>query len=35
VWLPQTWMLRDDWKRYGPIGFHEVPSRAKAFAAPL
>ena len=34
VWLPQTWMLREGWKRYGPIGFHEVPSRAKAFAAP-
>ncbi len=32
VWLPQTWMLREGWKRYGPIGFHEVPSRAKAFA---
>jgi REP element-mobilizing transposase RayT len=26
VWLPQTWLLREGWKRYGPIGFREVPS---------
>ena len=28
VWLPQTWLLREGWKRYGPIGFREVPSSA-------
>ncbi len=26
VWLPQTWLLREGWKRHGPIGFREVPS---------
>jgi REP element-mobilizing transposase RayT len=26
VWLPQTWLLREGWKRHGRIGFHEVPS---------
>lgn len=26
VWLPQTWLLREGWKRYGRIGFREVPS---------
>ena len=28
VWLPQTWLLREGWKRYGPIGFREVPRSA-------
>ena len=26
VWLPQTWLLREGWKRHGAIGFREVPS---------
>jgi REP element-mobilizing transposase RayT len=26
VWLPQTWLLREGWKRYGPVRFDEVPS---------
>ncbi|MFN7973597.1 MAG: transposase [Acidobacteriota bacterium] len=28
---PRTWLLRDGWKRLGPIGFHEIgPSRPGA-----
>jgi hypothetical protein len=26
VYVPQTWLLREGWRRYGLIGFHEVPS---------
>ena len=25
VWLPQTWLLRDGWRRAGPISAHDVP----------
>jgi hypothetical protein len=26
VYAPQSWLLRDGWKRHGLIGMREVPS---------
>jgi hypothetical protein len=26
VWQPRTWLLRDGWKKAGPISCREVPS---------
>ncbi len=26
VWLPKTWLLSEGWRRYGLIGYAEVPS---------
>ncbi len=28
VYQPRTWLLREGWKRYGPISCHEVPGSA-------
>ena len=25
VWLPKTWLLRESWRRHGPISVHDIP----------
>ena len=32
VYLPETWLLGEGWKKHGSISFHEVPSRRVARA---